>query len=91
MHVTYNHRNLAQHGITPEQVDEVATAPMTIECEMSPSVQGNQRIMLVGFTSCGRLLEVGIEFFHYESRIHFFHATDANKHYKLEFERRTSP
>jgi uncharacterized DUF497 family protein len=85
MKVTYNYRNLARHKVSPMEVDQVADEDTTIECLVPPSNRGNERLMLVGFTKNYRLLEIGVEFFYYEDRMHIFHANDANKHYQQEY------
>ena len=88
MRTTYDDANLADHGVSRDEVDEVATGSMTIELIFEPSERGNERTMLVGFTATGRLLEVGIEFFHFQERMHVFHADDATKQYEREYEAR---
>lgn len=46
--------------------------------ELKPSERGNDRLMFVGWTQSGRILEVGIEYFDGDDREHVFHAMDAN-------------
>ncbi len=88
---TYNYASLSKHHVSLIEVDELATAGNTIECEMPPSNRGNERLMLIGFTNNGRLLEIGIEFFYDEDRMHIFHGNDCNKHYEQEYRRRIKP
>jgi hypothetical protein len=85
--ITYNFESLERHGISPLDFDEVLACG--IWDEMAPSQRGNARLMFVGFTSNGRLLEVGVEYFDDEDREHVFHADDANVQRRLEFEKRT--
>ncbi len=85
MTVTYDDDNLAKHKVSHDEVDEVMDADLRVDVELLPSRRGNQRIMLIAFTLQGRLLEAGIEFF--PERDHVFHADDASKQYKAEFER----
>ena len=48
MQTTYNDENLARHGVSRAEVDDVATGDMTIECNLPPNLRGNERAMLVG-------------------------------------------
>ena len=84
---TYDDLNLKKHRIDRSEVDDIlGESSISIECELPPSKRGNDRIMLVGFTAQGRLLEVGLEFF--EDRIYVFHANDATKEFQFQFENR---
>jgi uncharacterized DUF497 family protein len=87
MLTTYDLKNFADHGVTQEEVDQVLRSDVTAEFDLVPSQRGNERMMLVGFTSEGRLLELGIEFFFDEDKMYVFHADDATKTYRTEFER----
>lgn len=91
MKTTYNYANLANHDVYQYEVDEVQRSTVNAEFELAPSRRGNQRIMLVGFTLKGRLLELGIEIFMEEDRMHVFHANDAAKYYQRKFEREVRP
>jgi uncharacterized DUF497 family protein len=84
---TYNFESLDRHGISQADIDEVLASG--IWEEMQPSERGNERLMFVGFTSGGRLLEAGVEYFDDEDREHIFHADDATNHYGQIFEKRT--
>jgi len=84
MPVSYDDDNLAKHKVSHDEIDEVLDTDLRIECEMTPSDRGNERVMLVGFTLGGRLLEIGIEFF--DDHEHCFHANDATKQYRRKFE-----
>jgi uncharacterized DUF497 family protein len=84
--ITYNANNLIKHSITQAEVDEVISSATSVECDLPPSNRGNDRIMIVGFTVKGRLLEIGIEFF--EVALHVFHADDASKQLREEFSKR---
>lgn len=89
MTVSYDYKNLAKHNVSCDEIDEVLDCDRRIELEIQPSIRGNQRIMLVGFTLQARLLEVGIEFL--PDRDHIFHADDATKKYKSKFEQNVKP
>ena len=88
MKTTYDYDNLAGHGVSQSEVDEVLRSAVSAEFDLPPNLRGNQRVMIVGFTTqTARLLELGIEFFTNEDRTHVFHADDAGKYYQLKFER----
>lgn len=84
MRTTYNHESLDKHGITEEEADEVYATGK--DFDLPPSGDGNDRIMVVGLTAIGRLLEVGIEYFPSGDE-HIFHASEATKQYRQLFER----
>lgn len=54
--------------------------------DLEPSERGYSRVMTIGWTEDGRILEIGIEYF--SNRDHVFHAKDAGKTYVKEFEKR---
>ena len=56
--------------------------------ELGPSARGNERLMFIGFTSSGRLLEIGVEYFDDKNLEYVFHADDATTHYKKIFKQR---
>ncbi len=91
MRTTYDDQNLAEHNVSREEVDEVLATDIGVDCDLPPSKRGNQRAMLVAFASEGRLLEVGLEFFLEEDRMHVFHADDATKPYRALFENEVRP
>jgi uncharacterized DUF497 family protein len=82
---TYNYDNLANHGVVQSEADEVLRSTVDVGFELQPSRRGNPRTMVVGFTAGARLLELGIEFFMNEDRVHVFHANDATKYYQQLF------
>jgi hypothetical protein len=82
---TYNYESLRRHKVTEEEADEVYADGL--DFDLDPSPNGNDRIMVVGWTGTGRLLEVGIEYLP-ENSEHIFHTSDATRHYKELFERR---
>jgi len=84
--LSFNKENLSKNSVTTQEVEQVMASATAIDCEMTPSDRGNDRVMLVGFTLVGRLLEVGIEFF--ANRLHVFHASGATKNYRKRFEER---
>jgi len=86
MITTYNHESLDRHGISEEETDEVYATGK--DFDLPPSDYGNDRIMVVGWTANGRLLEVGIEFLPGGAE-HIFHANQATKHYEKLFEKDT--
>ena len=51
---------------------------------LKPSMQGNNRLMFVGFTMAGTLCEVGVEFVS-ETEWQVFHAMPATKTYRTLF------
>lgn len=79
----YNFESLNRHGISVYESDEVIAHGIWFEIE--PSERGNNRLMFVGFTAEGRLLEVGIEYFDDEDLEHIFHANDATESYRKLF------
>jgi hypothetical protein len=82
--ITYNYESLDRHGITEQEADEVYATGKDFDLE--PSASGNDRIMVVGWTSSGRLLEIGIEYLPH-GHDHMFHASDATKSYRELFEK----
>jgi hypothetical protein len=82
----YNHESLNRHRVTTADADEViATGTWD---ELTPSECGNDRLMFVGFTSEGGLLEIGVEYFDNEDIEYVFHASDATRHYRTLFKKR---
>jgi hypothetical protein len=55
--------------------------------ELGPSERGNDRVMFVGFSQDGRLVEVGVEYFDEQSEEWVFHADIATAKYKKLFEK----
>lgn len=84
MRTIYNYESIRKHGVTEQEVDEVYATGK--DFDMEPSRTGNDRMMLVGWTAAGRLLEIGIEYLANGDE-HIFHANDATKHYRKLFER----
>jgi uncharacterized DUF497 family protein len=82
--VTYNTENLTKHHVLAIEVDEVLSDPRTIWLDLGPSRDGNDRLMFIGLTQAGRVLEVGIELIG-EDDEYVFHAMDAGEHYLKEF------
>lgn len=81
--ITYQQENLTKHDVTEEEVDE-AISNSLVAVELPLSARLNNRVMLVGFTMEGRLLEVGVKYLTDEHE-HFFHAMDATKEYRRLF------
>ena len=82
----YNAENLEKHNVTQDEINEVLSN-QPIDDDLPPSDRGNARIIFVGFTFAGRLLEIGMEYFE-DSTEYVFHAMDATKVYRLLFEKR---
>lgn len=87
--LSFNDDDLVKNGVTREEVEQVMASETAVDCDMQPSERGNDRVIIVGFTLGVRLVEVGIEFF--ADRLHVFHASDATKGYRQEFEKRVRP
>lgn len=83
MKTTYNYESLHRHNVTDEEADEVYANGLDFDLEPSPD--GNDRIMVVGWTGTGRLLEIGIEYLP-DGDEQIFHATDATRYYRGLFE-----
>ena len=83
MRTIYNYTSLRKHKVTEKEVDEVYATGA--DFDLSPSIKGNDRIMLVGLTANGRLLEIGVEFLA-DGNEHIFHASDATKHNQTKFQ-----
>ncbi|MBX9772428.1 MAG: hypothetical protein K2X29_13720 [Candidatus Obscuribacterales bacterium] len=81
--ITYQTDNLKTHGVTVLEVDEVLNHPRTIWLDLGSSRNGNDRLMFIGLTKSGRILEVGIELV--DDNEHVFHAMTAGKKYIQEF------
>lgn len=88
MCITYDQANLDKHEVSREEVDEALANEPEYE-DLESSARGNARVMFVGFTFQGRLLEIGIEYFP-DSKEHVFHAMDATKAYRVLFNKRKS-
>jgi len=84
MNTIYNHDSLDRHGVSEQDVDEVYANGK--DFDMSSSVKGNDRIMVVGWTSAGRLLEVGIEYLA-DGDEYIFHAMEATQYYRELFDK----
>ncbi len=88
MDATFDDDNLRKNKIDYWEVAQVLESDLTFAFELEPSERGNDRAMIVGWTYGGRVLEIGVEYFEIEDREHIFHAMDAGKKYKKEFEAR---
>ena len=75
MKYTYNDESLIRHGAARKDVDEVLSDKNISrrDFELLQSIDGNLRLMFVGFNSAGRLLEIGVQFID-ENYEHIFHA-----------------
>ena len=84
--LTYNFDSLNRHGVSIANVDEVIGTGIWEELPLS--VRGNERLMFIGFTSNGRLLEIGVEYFDDNQIEHVFHADDATNRNRIIFRNR---
>lgn len=84
MRTIYNSTSLRKHNVAKHEVDDVYATG--VDFDLPPSIKGNDRIMLVGLTANGRLLEIGVEFLA-DGNEHIFHASDATKPYQAKFQR----
>lgn len=84
MNTTYNWWSLGKRNITQEDADDVLRTGKWFP--LPPSERGNNRIMFVGFTKDGDLLEIGVEYFFSEKREHIFHGRKATRLYRRLFE-----
>lgn len=86
MIVSFDERNLAKHRVSMAEVLEVFASDWSFAELLESNRDGNERMMVIGWTFAGRVLEVGVE--HIGESEHVFHARDASKTYVREFERR---
>lgn len=86
--ITFDEANIKKNGVSESEIKEVFESDLSFAEDLAPSARGNDRTMIVGWSFSGRVLEVGIEYFEDEEREHVFHAMDAGKSFKHEFERR---
>lgn len=85
MKTTYNHESLSSHVVSIAEADDVYATGK--DFDLDPSECGNDRIMVVGWTASGRLLEVGIEYLP-DGNEHIFHASGATQEYENLFDRK---
>ncbi|MBX9877393.1 MAG: hypothetical protein K2Y22_02960 [Candidatus Obscuribacterales bacterium] len=81
--ISYKKDNLQRHNVTVTEVDEVLNGTESIWLDLGVSISGNDRLMFVGFTKSGRILEVGVELVGDDEIV--FHAMNAGKKYLEEF------
>jgi hypothetical protein len=81
--LTYDDSNLKKHNVTRQEVDQVLDSRnlTTHVFDLVPARNGNERVMFVGVTLEGRVLEVGVEAIS-DTDEHVFHAMDATKQYR---------
>ncbi len=85
---TYDDENLRKNRVSPVEFQEVFASYLSFAEDLEPSERGNNRVMIIGWTYSGRILEIGVEYFDAEDREHVFHAMDAGKKYKEAFSKR---
>ena len=88
MHRTFDDENLQKHGVSRQEVLEVLESDLSFAEEMTSSDRGNDRALVIGWTYCGKILELGIEYFDDVDREHIFHAMKAGPKHRQEFARR---
>ncbi len=88
MIVTYEDENLRKNDVLRIEVQQVFASDLSFAEDLAPSVRGNDRAMIIGWTQSARILEIGVEYFETEDREHIFHAMDAGKVYKEAFLKR---
>ncbi len=74
MKISYNYESLFRHNISKYEVDEVYA--LGKDFDVAASKSGYERIIIVGWTAQGRLLEIGIEYLPNDHET-IFHANDA--------------
>ncbi len=84
--ITFDEFNIKKNRVTTEEILEVFESDFSIEVGLIPNERGNVRVMIIGWTFSGRILEVGVEYF--GDMEHIFHAMNAGKEYKRDFLRR---
>lgn len=57
----FHEANLAKHKLNRQEVEEAIDDFNSCDYSIEPSRDGNDRIMVVGQTRGGRLIEIGIE------------------------------
>lgn len=79
--ITFNYESLSRHKVTEDECNQVTADDnrTTEEFDEGYNSLGNWRLMFVGFTKIGRLLEIGVEFIKSNQgyRAHVYHADDA--------------
>jgi uncharacterized protein len=54
-----NRRHVAQHGVTPDEAEEALRRhPLDIELQIEDEGDGEERLLLLGETSSGRILQI---------------------------------
>ncbi len=84
--VTFDEFNIKKNRVTVDEILEVIESDLSIAENLVPSERGNVRVMIIGWTFSGRILEIGIEYI--ADTEHVFHAMNAGKRYKKDFLRR---
>jgi hypothetical protein len=74
--ITYNYESLDRHGVTEQEADGVYATGKDFDLESNTS--GNDRIMLVGWTSAGRLLRSVLSTCHMDMITYFTQSTPLN-------------
>jgi len=84
--IEYNDAQISKHGLSRRDVD--FTLRSEVWDDLGVSRRGNDRIMFIGFSEDGRLIEVGVEYFEKEDIERVFHADLATPMYRKLFKAR---
>jgi uncharacterized DUF497 family protein len=84
--IEYDDEEITKHGLSRRDVDLALRSEVWED--MGASKRGNDRIMFVGFSEDGRLIEVGVEYFDKENKEWAFHADLATPKYQKFFKSR---
>ena len=89
---TLNYESLNRHNVTEEECNQVTEDDnrTTEEFDEDFSSDGNWRLMFVGFSKAGRLLEIGVEFIKIEHGYwtNIYHADDATPAWQRRYNER---
>jgi uncharacterized DUF497 family protein len=88
MDMTFDNVNIKKNKVSIAEIMEVFQSELSFAVDMSPSQRGNDRVMIIGWTHTGRVLEISVEYFDHGEREHIFHARNAGIAFELEFRRR---
>lgn len=81
---TYSESYLKRKGVTPHDVAFVIASTLTREFDLPDSRRSNPRVMLIGFTPDGELIEIGLE--QLPNGYHLFHVRKpASKTYRSKY------
>jgi hypothetical protein len=89
MEYAYNSKSLGRHGVCISDVNEILAMNnvTTREFDMPLSGSDNLRIMFVGYTFAGCLVEIGVEFMS-EHQAYVFHGQTVSPKYRKLYQER---